>query len=147
MKLLDYIEKLPIGGVVMNKKFLAVLKRKGLIFDYHFSAYLEPCHLYYNQQCGNKTERLFMMLHLFTKGNAPRTYKKYIDGTVALDRDIQLNCNSDELYEVYGHNGVIEYKGYYFTMHYFDGCFSPYLVKCDKKGHCLQNTLYGGAIS
>lgn len=146
MKLLDYIEKLPIGGVVTNKRLLSVLKRKGLIFDYSRFSYIEPCWIHYNQQCGEKTERLMMMLHIFTNGNAPRTYKQYSDGTMAIDRDIQLNCNSDELYEIYGHNGVIEYKGNYFTMKYVDGCFNPYLVKCDEKGHCLQNTLYGGAI-
>ena len=34
MKLLDYINQLQIGEVVTNKRLLAVLKRKGLIFDY-----------------------------------------------------------------------------------------------------------------
>ena len=55
MKLLDYIKQLPIGEVVMNKRFLAVLKRKGLIFDYSRFGYLEPCFIYYNEQYGDKT--------------------------------------------------------------------------------------------
>ena len=138
MKLLDYINQLPIGEVVTNKKFLAVLKRKGLIFDYSLCGYLESCFIYYNEQYGGKTERLSRMLHLFTKGNAPRNYKQCKDGAKYLDDSLSLNCDSDELRETYGMDGVIEYKGNYFTMQYLDGCFSPYLVKCDEKGHYSQ---------
>ena len=135
MKLLDYIKQLPIGGVVTNKRLLAVLKRKGLIFDYSFFGYLESCFIYYNEQYGDKTERWHKMLYLFTKGNAPRNYKLCKDGTKFLDNRVSLDCNSDEVSEIYGWDGVIEYKGNYFTMQYLDGCFSPYLVKCDEKGH------------
>ena len=135
MKLLDYIEKLQIGEVVTNKRLLAVLKRKGLIFDYSFFGYLESCFIYYNEQYGDKTERWHKMLHLFTKGNAPRNYKLCKDGTKVLNSTISLNCDSNELYKTYGLDGVIEYKGNYFTMQYLIGCFSPYLVKCDEKGH------------
>lgn len=135
MKLLDYIKQLQIGEVVTNKQLLAVLKRKGLIFDYSFFGYLESCFIYYNEQYGDKTERWDKMLHLFTKGNAPRNYIQSNDGTKVLDRYIQLNCDSDELYKTYGSDGIIEYKGNYFTMQYLSGCFSPYLVKCDEKGN------------
>ena len=135
MKLLDYINQLPIGEVVTNKRLLSVLKRKGLIFDYSRFGYLEDCRIYYNGQYGGKTERWDMMLYLFTKGNAPRNYIQCEDGTKVLDSYISLNCNGDELRETYGIDGVIEYKGNYFTMQYLDGCFSPYLVKCDEKGH------------
>ena len=135
MKILDYIKQLPIGEVVMNKRFLAVLKRKGLIFDYSWFCYLEPCHLYYNEECKSGTERWSRMLHLFTKGNAPRNYGKCADGTKVLNSTISLNCDSNELYKTYGLDGVIEYKGNYFTMQYLSGCFSPYLVKCDKDGN------------
>lgn len=135
MKLLDYINQLPIGEVVTNKRFLAVLKRKGLIFDYSCFGYLESCFIYYNSQYGGKTERYDMMLHLFTKGNAPRNYYMCKDGTKVLNSTISLNCDSNELYKTYGLDGVIEYKGNYFTMQYLDGCFSPYLVKCDEKGN------------
>lgn len=135
MKLLDYIKQLQIGEVVTNKQLLAVLKRKGLIFDYSFFGYLESCFIYYNEQYGDKTERWDKMLHLFTKGNAPRNYIQCNDGTKVLDRYIQLNCDSDELYKTYGSDGIIEYKGNYFTMQYLSGCFSPYLVKCDEKGN------------
>lgn len=135
MKLLDYIKQLQIGEVVMNKRFLAVLKRKGLIFDYSWWCYLEPCHLYYNEECKSGTERLSRMLHIFTKGNAPRNYIQCAGGTKFLDHNVSLNCNSDELRKTYGMDGVIEYKGNHFTMQYLSGCFSPYLVKCDKEGH------------
>ena len=148
MKLLDYINQLPIGEVVTNKRLLAVLKRKGLIFDYSCFGYLESCWIYYNEQYGNKTERWHRMLHLFTKGNAPRNYELCADGTKYLDRNVSLNCNSDEVSEIYGWDGVIEYKGNYFAMQYLDGCFSPYLVKCDEKGHYSRkrSTCLWGAI-
>lgn len=149
MKLLDYIEKLQIGEVVTNKRLLAVLKRKGLIFDYSFWGYLESCFIYYNEQYGDKTERWHRMLHLFTKGNAPRNYKLCKDGTKVLNSTISLNCDSNELYKTYGLDGVIEYKGNYFTMQYLSGCFSPYLVKCNKDGthsHTRSVSLYGAII-
>ena len=135
MKLSDYIKQLQIGEVVTNKRLLAVLKRKGLIFNYSCFGYLESCWIYYNVQYGGKTERWDMMLHLFTKGNAPRNYRQCADGTKYLDDRVSLDCDGDELRETYGMDGVIEYKGNYFTMHYLDGCFSPYLVKCDEKGN------------
>lgn len=135
MKLLDYIKQLQMGEVVKNKRFLAVLKRKGLIFDYSWWCYLEPCYLYYNEECKSVTKRLSRMLHLFTRGNAPRNYIQCADGTKYLDHNVSLNCDSDELHKTYVLDGVIEYKGNYFTMQYLSGCFSPYLVKCDEKGH------------
>lgn len=149
MKLLDYIKQLQIGEVVTNKRLLAVLKRKGLIFDYSFFGYLESCFIYYNEQYGDKTERWDKMLHLFTKGNAPRNYIQCNDGTKVLDRYIQLNCDSDELYKTYGSDGIIEYKGNYFTMQYLSGCFSPYLVKCDEKGNYSRKrsmSLWGAIV-
>ena len=135
MKLLDYVKQLPIGEVVTNKRLLAVLKRKGLIFDYSRFGYLEDCCIYYNGQYGDKTERWDRRLHIFAKGNAPRNYIQCGDGTKVLDSYISLNCNSDELNKTYGWDDVIEYKGNYFTVQYLDGCFSPYLVKCDEKGN------------
>ena len=149
MKLLDYIKQLPIGEVVTNKRLLAVLKRKGLIFDYSCFGYLESCFIYYNEQYGDKTERWHKMLHIFTKGNAPRNYKLCKDGTKVLNSTISLNCDSNELYKTYGLDGVIEYKGNYFTMQYLSGCFSPYLVKCDEKGHYSRKhsmSLWGSII-
>ena len=149
MKLLDYINQLPIGEVVTNKRLLAVLKRKGLIFDYSLYGYLESCWIYYNGQYGGKTERWNRMLHIFTKGNAPRNYGLCADGTKYLDRNVSLNCDSDELYKTYGSDGVIEYKGNYFTMQYLSGCFSPYLVKCDEKGNFSRKhamSLFGAIV-
>lgn len=149
MKLLDYIKQLQIGEVVTNKRLLAVLKRKGLIFDYSCFGYLESCWIYYNEQYGDKTERWERMLHLFKKGNAPRNYRKCADGTKFLDHNVSLNCNSDELSEIYGWDGVIEYKGNYFTMQYLSGCFSPYLVKCNKDGNYARKhsiSLFGSIV-
>lgn len=143
MKLLDYIEQLPIGGIVTNKRFLAVLKRKGLIFDYHFRCCLEYCLIYYNEQYEDKNERCSRVFHIFTKGNAPKNYGHCIDGTKVLDHNVSLNCSRDELNKIYGYDGgVIEYKGNYFTMQYLDGCFKPFLVKCDEKGHYTRKHRY-----
>ena len=136
MKLLDYIEKLPIGGVVTNKRLLAVLKRKGLIFDYSFFGDIEPCYIYCNGKRGLATDNCDRTLYLFPNGNAPRNYIQFQNGNIGLDVFVSLNCNRDELNKIYGYDGgVIEYKGNYFTMQYLIGCFSPYLVKCDKEGH------------
>ena len=149
MKLSDYIKQLPIGEVVTNKRLLAVLKRKGLIFDYSRLGYLESCRIYYNEQYGNKTERWSRVLHIFTKGNAPRNYKLCKDGTKVLYSHIQLDCDGDELRETYGRDGVIEYKGNYFTMQHLYGCFSPYLVKCDEKGNYSRKhsmSLFGSIV-
>lgn len=149
MKLLDYIKQLPMGEAVMNKRFLEVLKRKGLIFDYSRLGYLEPCYLYYNEECKSGTKRLSSMLYLFTKGNAPRKYRQCADGTKFIDHNVSLNCDSDELRNTYGMDGVIEYKGNCFTMQYLSGCFSPYLVKCDKNGNYSRKrsmSLWGSII-
>ena len=149
MKLLDYINQLPIGEVVTNKRLLAVLKRKGLIFDYSLYGYLESCWIYYNEQYGGKTERWNRMLHIFMKGNAPRNYELCKDGTKFLDNRVSLDCNSDEVSEIYGWDGVIEYKGNYFTMQYLSGCFSPYLVKCNKDGNYARKhsmSLFGSIV-
>ena len=149
MKLLDYINQLPIGEVVTNKRLLAVLKRKGLIFDYSWWGYLEDCCIYYNMEYGGKTERWDRRLHIFTKGNAPRNYYMCKDGTKFLNNRVSLDCNSDEVSEIYGWDGVIEYKGNYFTMQYLDGCFSPYLVKCNKDGNYARKhsmSLFGSIV-
>lgn len=149
MKLLDYINQLPIGEVVTNKLLLSVLKRKGLIFDYSWWGYLEDCCIYYNMEYGGKTERDNRRLCLFAKGNAPRNYIQCEDGTKVLDSYISLNCNSDELNKTYGWDDVIEYKGNYFTMQYLSGCFSPYLVKCDKDGNFARKhsmSLFGSIV-
>ena len=85
MKVSEYLKKLTIGEIVTNKRLLAALKRKGLIFDYSAHGYL---------------------------------------------------CECSEVDAIYGYDGgVIEYNGSYFTTQYIDGCFCPYLVKCDSKGH------------
>ena len=149
MKLSDYIKQLPIGEVVTNKRLLAVLKRKGLIFDYSRFGYLECCTIWHNHVFGEVTERWERTFHLFTKGNAPRNYKMCKDGTKVLNSTISLNCDSDELRKTYGMDDVIEYKGNYFTMQYLDGCFSPYLVKCDEKGNYSRKhsmSLFGSIV-
>ena len=135
MKLSDYIKQLPIGEVVTNKRLLAVLKRKGLIFDYSCFGYLKSCFIYHTWEYGGVTERWNRMLYLFAKGNAPRNYRLCKDGTKVLESIESIHCSIDCAYEIYGSEGVIEYKGSYFTMQYLDGCFSPYLVKCDEKGN------------
>ena len=134
MKLLDYIEKLPIGGVVTNKRLLAVLKRKGLIFDYSYFGDIEPCYIYCNGKRGLATENCDRTLYLFPNGNAPRNYIQFQNGNIGLDVFVSLNCNRDELNKIYGHEGgIIEYKVNYFTTKCI--CGKPVLVKCNKDGN------------
>lgn len=133
MKLLDYIEQLPIGGVVTNKRLLSVLKRKGLIFDYSFFGDIEPCCVFCNGKRGLATEICDRTLYIFPKGNAPRNYIQFQNGNIGLDVFVSLNCNRDELNKIYGHEGgVIEYKANYFTTKRI--CGKPVLVKCNKDG-------------
>lgn len=133
MKLSDYIKQLPIGGVVTNKRLLAVLKRKGLIFDYSFFGDIEPCYVFCNGKRGLATEICDRTLYIFPKGNAPRNYIQFQNGNIWLDIFVSLNCNRDELNKIYGHEGgVIEYKVNYFTTKRI--CGKPVLVKCNKDG-------------
>ena len=132
MKVLDYLKQLPVGEVVTNKRVLSAIKRKGLIFDYSCYGYLKSCFIYYNEECGDNTERWLSMLYLFPNGNAPRTYIEFEDGSKFLYKKLSLTCGREELNKTYGYNDIIEYKGSFFTIKYFDGCFNAFLVKCDK---------------
>ena len=136
MKVSEYLEKLPIGEIVTNKRLLAALKRKGLIFDYSAHGYLCSCPIYYNEEYNGRVEKYSRMIHLFPSGNAPREYRVCPDGEKFLSCHVSTNYECSEVDDIYGYDGgVIEYNGSYFTTQYLDGCFCPYLVKCDSKGH------------
>lgn len=111
MKLIEYLENCKVGSIITNKRLLATLKRKGLIYAYSYWGYLEACSIY--SKDGSKS-----YLHLFGLGDAP----KY---------DIVVNNTT---YSEYIHNrSTIEYKGYEFSYKYESGCFSPYLQLVNKK--------------
>ena len=106
----EILDNLPIGEVV-PKRVLASMRCKGLIWDYSYWGYLESVKICYN----DKDDSWHTWRELFPKGNA-QDAENFI-GT------------SDEARERFGSNLGIEYQGFTFGPKYFDGCFSPYLVK------------------
>ena len=62
MKVSEYLEKLSIGEIVTNKRLLAALKRKGLIFDYSAHGYLCSCSIYYNEEYNGRVEKYSRMI-------------------------------------------------------------------------------------
>lgn len=118
MKVLDYLKQLPMGEPV-NKRVLAILKRKGLIYDYSQWGYLESVRITWQDK---GMDISFDHRELFPNANAPK---------VTLRNEHDFYGSTDEMYEFYGHPwSEIEYKGFKFQTKYFSGCFYPYLVKC-----------------
>ena len=128
MKLTEYFDNLPIGEVV-NKRGLAYLKRMGYIWDYSEFGYLESVTIY-----GRKDEdgyRAEDFRHLFPFGNAKvvegyknAMYEKYRQ-TGAWNESL----SREDMRDLFGGEWEFEFKGNKFGMKFFDGCFSPYLVK------------------
>lgn len=114
MKITDYLTALPLGEVVTNKSVLAVLKRKGLIYDYSDWGYLESRWVYREPWEDGYMRR--DLEELFPMGNA----------TDPIFDDV---VSDDDYYDKYKVGGNIEYKGFVFTTQYLDGCFKPYLKK------------------
>lgn len=116
MKLLDYLMKLPFGEVV-NKRALAVFKRCGYIYDYSHWVYLESCWLKYKDEGDDDVYR--HLYEVFSKRNAPK------------DKHTDKVYTRDEFHEVYGDTDKFEYKGMFFKVKYYSGCFQPYLIKVE----------------
>lgn len=123
-KIQEYFESLPVGEVV-NKKGLAHLKRKGFIWDYSKFGYLESILLY-------TKDHSCVHLTTFDKQNASECekydgamYEKWRQSTGETDLE-----NSGAVYEKFGGgHGAFWCDGVLFRPQYYDGCFSPYLVK------------------
>ena len=130
MRITDYLESLPIGAVITDKRVLSVLKRAGIIYDYSQFGYLESQNVYYKSNWdGRKTTD-----HIFSYQG-----KEIKDGEVG--SVLNPFPNSSDMYKA-GWNNYIdaEYKGFKLGSKYLDGCFNAYLIK--KGGKCKeQNTV------
>lgn len=118
MKITTYLERLPIGEVITNKRVLSVLKRRGLIYDYSQWGYLESRWIYR----APREEGFRSMAYLFPQGNAN---DPILDDVV-----------TDEYYWDTNIGDNIEYKGFKFSTKYLDGCFNAYLIKTDGPTTC-----------
>ena len=126
MKIKEYFENLPKGEVV-DKRGLAYLKRKGLIWNYSRFGYLEAIRL--EGKRDNEGIRAHLSLNLFPKGNA-KDCEQYEGSIIGKDRQGRANCdlNFNQMLEKY-YGRTIKCLGVTFEEKYLDGCFSPYLVK------------------
>lgn len=128
MKLSEYFDNLPIGEVV-NKRGLAYFKRMGYIWDYSEFGYLESVTIYGKKE--NDGYRAEDFRHLFPFGNAKvvegydnAMYEKYRQ-TGAWNEKL----SREDMRSLFGGEWEFEFKGNKFGMKFYDGCFSPYLVK------------------
>lgn len=128
MKLSDYFDNLPIGEVV-NKRGLAYFKRMGYIWDYSEFGYLESVTIYGKKESDGYRAEDFR--HLFPFGNAKvvegydnAMYEKYRQ-TGAWNE----NLSREDMSSLFGGEWEFEFKGNKFGMKFYDGCFSPYLIK------------------
>ena len=128
MKLTEYFDNLPIGEVV-NKRGLAYLKRMGYIWDYSEFGYLESVPISGKKERDGYRAEDFR--HLFPFGNAKvvegydnAMYEKYRQKSAWNE-----SLSREDMYNLFGVEREFEFKGNKFGLKYFDGCFSPYLVK------------------
>ena len=113
MKIIEYLERLPIGEIITNKRVLSVLYRLGLIAGYSDWGYLEG--KWIEGEMWEDGYRSRHLEELFPLGNA---------------QDDSLQYQSSDF--IFGVNKVgqnIEYKGFTLGSKYLDGCFKPYLYK------------------
>lgn len=110
MKNKQYLDELPKGGIVKNKRVLSALKRKGLIFDYSPWGYLEIVKVTEKET----KEYWDVWSYLFPNGNAPKKDRVYVEKKDDLDQY---------------RSGTIEYLGHKFNTKHLDGCMNAYLQK------------------
>lgn len=141
MSVTEYLESLPIGEVITDKRVLSVLKRAGVIYDYSKFGYLESQNVYYKSDWDGKetTEHIF-------------SYK----GRKIADIEQGSICNPfnniTEMYQA-GWDKYLdaEYKGFKLGSKYLDGCFNAYLIKTggpckEQKSVNRKITLFGNVI-
>lgn len=116
MKIKEYLTNLPVGEVV-NKTALAYFKRMGFIFDYSQWGYLESLHIFGKREDGKYYANEFWLQisgNRACKGSKERDYSE---------------MTFDDMCELFGPQFSFTWEGMTFRPKYFDGCFSPYLVK------------------
>ena len=114
MSVKEYLDSLPKGSIITNKRVLALLKRKKLIFDYSPWGYLEDAIIEVVDENG-KYDRTYHV-YLFPNGNAP-------EGHITISEAETSSFNPEPFAE------DIEFMGNTFNRKYLDGCFNPYLQK------------------
>ena len=119
MKVEEYLKNLKVGEIVGNKRALAAMKRKGLVYDYSYWCYLEDQKVYYTEDYGNGME----LCHKFTYMGKP------IEEGEKGSRSNPFKSFDEYCRSPYSESLTIEYKGMKFRSKYLDGCFNAYLMK------------------
>lgn len=129
MNVQDYLDNLPTGEVVCNRRVLAAMKRKGLISDYSPWCYMESHRRYYVSTWSGKPSVDYYDVYFCREpkegelGSRENPYP-----------------SAEALWDDKPHNLGFYYKGHYFQTQYLDGCFNPYLIKSEPphSGKCNQ---------
>ena len=129
MKMTEYFDSLPIGEVV-NKRGLAYFKRMGYIWNYSEFGYLEKVTIVGETESDGYRAEDYR--HLFPFGNA-KVVEGY-NGAMMYGKYRQTSAwnetlSREDMHSLFGSKWEFEFKGNKFRAKYFDGCFSPYLVK------------------
>lgn len=129
MKTKEYLKNLRPGSVV-NKRGLAYLKRLGFIWDYSRWGYLESLRIWGVKREGEQWRDEFH-LEVSPKRKCPEAEK--MEGAM---HEQWRQCGTawcdktfDQMLDLFGPQGRIEWEGVIFRPMYFDGCFKPYLVR------------------
>jgi len=116
----EFLAVAKVGSIINNKRILAALKKRGLIFGYSEWGYLESCKVRYKDEWDGKptTEREY--IEVFPKGNARECESSLFE-------------SREKMWGFIG-NGKITYMGCELSTKYLDGCFQPYLQLVAKNG-------------
>jgi hypothetical protein len=114
MSVKEYLDSLPKGSIIDNKRVLALLKRKGLIYDYSPWGYLETADITVVDENGKYVTTKHV--YLFPNGNAPK-------GDITIPETEASSFGGEPF------TREIEFMGHTFNRKYLDGCFNAYLQK------------------
>lgn len=142
MNVQTYLDNLPTGEVVTNRRTLAAMKRKGLIVDYSHWCYLEDQRVWYVRWETGKVGKVVDSMYFYFG----RELKDEGKGT----RDNPFD-SFDEMLEAMPEKSGFYYRGHYFTTKYLSGCFNAYLIKSEppqsgKSNQVHRSTSVFGAI-
>lgn len=140
MNVQDYLDNLPTGEVVCNRRALAAMKRKGLISDYSPWCYLEGHKVWYIATWLGKPSTEY---HFVEFGQEPK------EGELGSYENPYRS--SDEMWNALPPTTGFYYKGHYFRHQHLDGCFKPYLIKSEpphsgKPNQVLRRMSVFGAV-
>ena len=122
MNVQTYLDNLPTGEVVTNRRVLAAMKRKGLIVDYSHWCYLEDKRVWYIRWETERIGKIADSMHYYFG----RELKEGDKGT----RMNPFDSFADMLEAMPKESGFY-YRGHYFTSKYMDGCINAYLIKSE----------------